>query len=218
MALRREEITRKLLHLFALLIPISIFYIPRWSMPKILPVVLIAFFLAGSVLIESLRFRIPAIQKMFFKFFGALLREEESGKTTGSTFIFGAALLCSIFFLNYPHIAFIALFLFILGDAIAALVGQSIGKIKIGKKSLEGSLACFLMCMFLFYAVFPLFPGLLEKWGSIVPWQISVSVSLATTILELIPLRITPKFVLNDNLAVPVICGFLMLGLQKILF
>lgn len=216
MGLRKEEITRKLLHLFALLMPIGIFYMPRWSLPEYLAAGILAFLLTGSVIIESLRFRVPVIQKLFFRFFGSMLREEESSKTTGSTYVIGAALLCSILFRNHPHISFMVLSLFILGDAIAAIVGLSIGRIRIGKKSLEGSAACFLLCMVLFYGVFPFVPELLNQWDGKVPVTIAVVTSLAVTLFELIPLRIAPKIVINDNLAVPVIAGCIMLGLSRI--
>lgn len=126
-------------------------------------------------------------------------------------------MLCSVIFWNYPHISFMVLSMFILGDAIAAIVGLSIGRIKIGKKSLEGSLACFFLCMALFYGVFPYLPGILESWGGKVNIIIALATSLSVTIFELIPLKITPKTVINDNLAVPVISGFVMLGLSKAL-
>ncbi len=218
MALRKEEITRKLLHLFALAMPVGIFYFPKWSLPSYLPLTILSFLLVGSVVVESLRFKNPAIQKLFFKFFGSMLREEESSKTTGSTYVIGAAVLCSILFWKTPHISFMVLSMFILGDAIAAIVGLSIGRIKIGKKSLEGSMACFILCMALFYGVFPFFPGILEPWGGKVPFIIAIATSLSITIFELIPLRITPKIVINDNLAVPVISGFVMLVLSKTVF
>jgi len=220
MALRKEEITRKLLHLFALLMPVGIFYLPKFSLSPLIAAGVLAFLFAGSVVVEYLRFRIPMIQKIFYIFFGSMLRDEESGKTTGSTFVIGAALLCAILFTlftNKFHVAFMVLFIFILGDAIAAIVGQSIGRIKIGKKSLEGSLACFLMCLLLFFGVFPFFPGLLDSWHGKVSVPIAVMVALSTTIFELVPLKITRNFVINDNLAVPVISGFLMIGMEKLL-
>jgi dolichol kinase len=218
MALRKEEITRKLLHLFALVMPVGIFYFPKWSLPSYLPLAILSFVLVGSMIIESLRFKNPAIQKLFFQFFGSMLREEESSKTTGSTYVIGAAVLCCILFWKTPHISFMVLSMFILGDAVAAIVGLSIGRIKIGKKSLEGSMACFLLCMILFYAVFPLLPGILQPWGGKVPMIIAIVTSLSVTIFELIPLRITPKIVINDNLAVPVISGLVMLALSKMVF
>ena len=36
-----------------------------------------------------------------------------------------------------------ALFFLFLGDAAAALVGKSMGRIRIGEKTLEGALGCF---------------------------------------------------------------------------
>jgi len=215
MALRKEEITRKLLHLFALLMPAGIFYLPEcFGVHPAVPVAILAFLTVGSITVESLRFRVPAVQKTFRFCFGHLMRQEEDGKVTGSTYIIAAALLCSIIFYNYRYISFIVLTIFILGDAIAAIVGLSVGRIKIGKKSLEGSLACFAMCMALFYFVFPHLPGAVfnafndRAWYSdIAAWSISVAASLSTTIFELVPLRITKKLTINDNLAVPVITG-----------
>ncbi len=217
MALRKEEITRKLLHLFALLMPAGIYYLPEMNFSYSIPVGTLAFLLGGSIVIESLRFRIPAVQKIFFTMFGHLLRQEESTKTTGSTYVIGAALLCAILFMNHRHIAFMVLSLFILGDAIAAIVGLSVGRIKIGKKSLEGSAACFLLCMGLMYGVFPFLPGILESWGGKVPLAMAIVSSLSITLFELFPLKITSKFIINDNLAVPVITGFIMIGMERLL-
>ena len=110
-----------------------------------------------------------------------------------------------------------ALFMFILGDAVAALVGISMGKIKLGAKSLEGSVACFIMCLLLFYAVFPWLPGLLDAWQGRLPPLITLSTALVITVFELIPLKIHPKITINDNLAVPVIAAFVMMGLESVI-
>jgi dolichol kinase len=228
MALRKEEITRKLLHLFALLMPAGIFYLPRFNVPDAVPIGILAFLVVGSITVESLRFRIPAVQKIFFVCFGHLLRQEEDRKVTGSTYIMAAALLCSLIFINHKYISLIVLTIFILGDAIAAIAGLSIGRIKIGKKSLEGSLACFAVCMALFYGLFPYLPptfsnlsetagplGVMDAWGGKVPLILALAASLSTTVFELIPLRITKKLTINDNLAVPVITGGIMLLMER---
>jgi dolichol kinase len=218
MALRREEITRKLLHLFALIMPIGIFYFPKWNFPGYYVAIALGLALTGSVVVETLRFRFPCVQKVFFTLFGSMLREEESAKTTGSTFVIGAALLCSIIFYKYTYVSFIVLTLFILGDAIAAIIGLSIGRIKIlGKKSLEGSLACLILCMVLFYGAFPFIPGLLSVWGGKVPFIIAITTSLSITLFELIPIKLTSKITVNDNLAVPVIAGGILIGISKVL-
>jgi len=218
MALRREEIARKLLHLFALVMPVCIYYFPKWNIPWYVASIALAVVFFGSVIVETLRFRVPFIQKMFFAFFGSMLREEETHKVTGSTWVIGAALICSVIFKDYGHISFMVLTLFILGDAIAAVVGLSIGRIKImGKKSLEGSLACLLLCMILFYTAFPFVPGLLDVWNGKIPFIFAFVTSLTITVFELIPLKITKKYTINDNLAVPVIAGGVLLWLSKVI-
>ena len=215
--LSREEVTRKLLHLIALVMPLGIFYLPRWSFPRgIAPIFLTALF-AGSVLIEMSRFGSPAIQRAFFRLFGWLLRKEERFKIAGSTWVIGAAALCSILFFNATYVSCMALSLFVIGDAVAALVGISIGRIKIGKKSLEGSLACFFSCIILSYCLFPFLPGLLDRWGGTLPLPIVLVTAGVVTVFELAPLRITRNIVINDNLAVPVIAGYTMLGMEKLL-
>ncbi len=219
MALTREEINRKLLHLFALAMPAGIFYLPamtdfpRWGAPVILAVL---FF--GSIIVERLRFRYPAVQKIFHDSFGSMLRSEEKEKITGSTYIIGAGFICSIVFFQKPHISFMTLSMFILGDAVAALVGLSVGRIRIGKKSLEGSLACFALSLLLLKGVFPYLPLLLDYWDGRMPISIAFIGALSIALFELIPLRITPRFTINDNLAVPVITGGIMIGMHQLLF
>jgi dolichol kinase len=197
--------------------PIGIFYFPKWNLPGYYVSIALGLALTASIIVETLRFRVPYVQKLFFTFFGSMLREEESVKTTGSTFVIGAALLCSIIFYKYTYVSFIVLTLFILGDAIAAIIGLSIGRIKIlGKKSLEGSLACLLLCIALFYGAFPYVPGLLDEWGGKVPFIIAITTALSITLFELIPLKVTPKLIINDNLAVPVIAGAILIGISKV--
>ena len=210
MPLPKEEIARKLLHLFALTMPAGIYYIPQWTGSWLVPSVILAVLFSGSVIIENLRRKSPAVQKLFYRVAGSMLRKEEKHVVTGSTWVIGAALICSIIFRKEPYIALLVLTVFILGDAVAALVGMSMGRIKIGKKSLEGSLACFVLCMIFFMAVFPLIPGLLQPSDGHIPIGVAVATSLAVTVFELIPLRVTPKLTINDNLAVPVIAGLLL--------
>jgi dolichol kinase len=212
--LSKEEIRRKLLHLFALLMPMGILYGPEWSFPPVFMTILLGTLFFVSVSVEFMRFKSPVVQTFFFKCFGSMLRKEEHFKITGSTWVIGAAFFCSILFSNESHISFIALFLFILGDAVAALIGISLGRVKIGKKSLEGSLACFLTCIAVFYLVFPLFPGLLDVWNNRLPHGIVLVTALVITVFELVPLKVLPRVIINDNLAVPIIAGYVIKGLE----
>ncbi|MDM8551623.1 hypothetical protein QUF72_16165 [Desulfobacterales bacterium HSG2] len=217
MPLTKQEINRKLFHLFALLLPVGIFYFPKiFGISELMVTAIIAFLLTVIVAIETLRFRYPKIHEIFQTCFRSMLRKEEGETITGSTYFIGAALICSILFPKAPHISFMSLTMFLLGDAVAALVGLSIGRIKIGKKSLEGSLACFFLCVILCFGLFPYLPSLLDAWGGAVPLPLIFIVSLAITIFELIPLRIK-NFTLNDNLYVPVVAGLVMRYLYPLL-
>lgn len=210
MYLPKEEIARKLLHLLALTMPIGIYYLPQLGFSWLVPTGILGVLLGGSVIVENLRQVNPAVQSLFHKVAGSMLRKEERHCTTGSTWLIGAAFICSILFRNDPWVAFIVLTLFILGDAVAALVGMSMGKIRIGAKSLEGSAACLCLCMVCFYAVFPFIPGLIRSPGGFLPFLVTLTTSIVITLFELVPLRVMPQLVINDNLAVPVIAGIVL--------
>lgn len=216
MRLPKEEINRKLLHLFALTMPAGIYYLPLFGLSWYLPTIILAVLLGILVIVEKVRQLNPAVQALFNNVAGSMLRNEEHYQITGSTWLIGAALLCSIIFRNDSWIAFVVLTLFILGDAVAALVGMSVGRIRIGKKSLEGSAACFSLCMVFFYAVFPLVPGLILSPSGRLPIVVTLATSLAITIFELVPLRLTPKLVINDNIAAPVLAGLVLKGMTCI--
>ena len=100
--------------------------------------------------------------------------------------------------------------LFILGDGAAALVGMSIGRIKIGKKTLEGSLACLIVSLMMLSFIFPQIPLLLDEWEGVVPVTLVTITSFCITILELVPMKLTKTININDNPAVPVLAGFVM--------
>ena len=214
MALTSEEINRKLLHILSgCAIPAGILYIPYIpGAPKDLPMIILGILLVLSLMVELIRFKMPAVQKMFYRFVGSMLRSEENKKLTGATYIYASAFICTIIFRHRPEVSFIVLNLFILGDAVAAVVGLSIGRIKIGKKSLEGSLACFVLCLLLFFFVYPSVPLLLEPWQGRLPLMLIICTSLSITVFELVPLKFGKSFSINDNLSVPVISGLIMLA------
>jgi dolichol kinase len=221
MGLRREEITRKLLHvIFGAVIPAGILYIPLYAekstwlphtiRPEWYPAVILAISLVLFTGTDILRLKVKFISDIFHRWFGAMLRHEETKRVTGATWIIASSLICSIVFVKAPHISAMVLGLFIWGDAAAALVGQSIGRIKIGHKSLEGSIACFVLCIGTFFFIFPHVPLLLDSWSGAVPVLLIFIVSLSITIMELMQFRIGKHLTINDNLIVPIIAGFIM--------
>lgn len=228
MALRKEEVYRKVLHVITgAAVPGLILYIPRyaplfpwapgWLNPNMYSPLLALLAAAVFTVVELLRFRCGPVQALFYRISGAALRPEEEKKLTGATYIVYSTLLCSIVFVNQPFISFMALCAFIWGDAAAALVGQSIGRTKIGKKSLEGSLACFVLCLVLFSVVFPLVPHLLDAWRGRTPLLLTLAGSLCITVMELFQIRISRNIRINDNLSVPVLTGIVLQLLYPVL-
>jgi dolichol kinase len=222
MALRKEEINRKALHaLSGTIIPALVLYLPlfgprfswlpAWLTPRLYPAVLTGLTAALLTAIEIVRVRSAFMQRVFYSVSGGAMRPEEAKKMTGATYIFYAALACSIVFVDNPSISFMALSAFIWGDAAAALVGQSIGKTRIGSKTLEGSLGCFFLCLALFFLVFPALPHVLSPWRGAMPPFMGLLASMCITVLELFPITIGKNFIINDNLTVPLITGIMML-------
>lgn len=136
----------------------------------------------------------PSVNDFFAKYFKGLMREKERNQFTGSFFYMLGSTISVIFF--RPPVAVCGILFLIIGDFMAALVGISYGRIKIGRKSLEGSVACFLSC-FLICLVF--------LWN--VQWveQIAFWGALAATLTELL----NPSFI-DDNLSIPCISGLVI--------
>lgn len=216
MKLRREEISRKGLHLvFGALIPAVILYAPAcvefpglppggadWVWPA--GIFAVSTLLLGGA--EFLRFRVRWARDWYQTMFGSFMREEEAKRTTGATYISASALICVLVLRNHLNVAAMVLWMFIWGDAVAALVGQSIGRIRIAGKSLEGSLSCFLLCLALVFGLFPFIPGMMERPGGGMGVVPGVLVALMVTVQELFPLK-WKTVTVNDNLTVPVVTG-----------
>jgi dolichol kinase len=185
----KKELSRKGIHIFALGIPFGILFLPKSvSLPILIGLTVIV------VTVEILRAIFPGIQELFLSVFGSLLRKHEKRGMTGSTALFLSSTIL-ILFLN-REIAFLSLSCIILGDAGAALVGKNFGKLRIGKKSVEGSITCFAICLLIFFLCKNFLPNITPVQGLVC--------ACATTLLELIPVP------LDDNLYVPVISGILL--------
>ncbi len=225
MKLTREEILRKVLHLFfGVIIPAGILYIPLMPLvvshsgkmirPWMYPTMILAGFTLILFVVELARFRLGWVQKIFSALFGTVLRREESVKMTGATYIAFSSLICSVIFMYRPDISSMVISTFLWGDGAAALVGISIGKIRVGKKTIEGSAACFILCMIMFFGLFPYVPLLYDRWGGALPLMIGLVASFCIMALELFPLRLS-RFTVNDNLYVPALTGMVILLMEK---
>jgi dolichol kinase len=125
-------------------------------------------------------------------FFRTLRNKETSRENfqfTGAIYVLLSALLCLCLF--GKEVAAIALTVMLISDSAAALIGRSIGKIKIYKnKTLEGTLAFFFTAVIINLLFWPLYP-----FG----W-INVIACLVATLAEVYE----DKIEIDDNLSVPV--------------
>ncbi len=210
--LSKEEVLRKLLHILALALPVGIFYCPIiWDFNRLYVVFLILSFLLLFLIIEISRLKSIFLGKWFSYFFGSMMREEEKIKITGATYILGGSLICSFVSLYSDFAAaasFISLSLFILGDAAAAISGKAFGRIKVGKKTLEGAVGCLILCVSVSVFVFPQLPKFSSLWGNEISILEILVISFSVTILELFPIRVGHVSI-NDNLYVPVASTFI---------
>ena len=202
------EFRRKALHLFALIIPAGLY-----AFPTRLAVVLLLCVTGAAVAVELLRFGIPAVQRLFMRYFSPLLREHESRAFTGSTALLLSASLCAFLLVDTDgpwrfspqakNALFYAFAFLILGDAFAAILGKRYGRRKIaGQKTYVGTLACFLTGVAIYGVTRPFMAGGM-------PWAAAAAGAALTALLEVLPVRV------DDNLLVPPPVCFLMVMLQK---
>lgn len=138
----------------------------------------------------------------------SILREHERTQLTGACyFSLGCTLAIT---LAPPSVAACAILNLVLGDMAAALVGVSFGgevaNVKLGRagaKSVEGSLAMFVVCVLVGCLVFANIP--LREYA--------VVLGAATATLT----ELYEPFLLNDNLTIPVFSALaLQIGLNRI--
>jgi len=147
---------------------------------------------------ELLRLRVPRMNRRFSSLLKPLLREEETSRLTGTSYILVASLIA---FLAFPRdIAVLALCFLAVGDAMATIAGKQVGKRRLLGKTLEGSLACFASCLALGFIVY--YAGLNIRLLT------GVAGSVSAAIIEAMPLPI------NDNLTIPLFAGLVMTVMQ----
>lgn len=172
----QDEIKRKLFH-FSIIFYIAAYYFLPKSTVIIGLIVLIA--IAGTV--EVVRAHNHKFNALMLKMFSGIYRKSEEHQVTGIVWTLIGAVITIIVF-DDKSCVIASFFYLALGDSAAALVGRSIGKHKIyGGKSLEGSFACFIVCLIAGLFIFD-------------SWQLALAGGLIATFVESIP------WPLSDNL------------------
>lgn len=184
---------RKFLHLLTACLPIVYLHIERREMLIILVSLTCLSFLA-----DILRLEIKPLGAVFYRFFEKLLWEKEKRIFTGASIFFLSASL-SVFLFSKP-IALAALLFLSVGDTTAYFVGTRFGRISLaGEKTLEGSLACLILCIVISFFI----PHL--------QFLVLLSGAIAASVVELFP------FGVDDNLVLPLVSGFVMEAIRYII-
>ena len=185
----KKELFRKAIHLSSLWIPAAIYF-----MPKLILVPILLIILTGNIILEYGNFKKYAwARKSFGVLFFRTLRNKETSREhfqfTGAIYVLLSSLLCLCFFSK--EIGAIALTVMLISDSAAALVGRSVGRIKIYKnKTLEGTLAFFASAV-----IINLLFGQFHPFG----W-FSLAACLAATMAEVFE----DKIEIDDNLSIPI--------------
>ena len=149
-----------------------------------------------AIVLELSRRRFPRLNEWFMAQTSVLLKESESSRVLGSTYMAAASLIVFLFF--DKEIAILALMYIAVGDPLAGVVGKRYGRLKIGSKSVEGTLA---------FAVGAGGVGCaLIAAGLDVPYWVALGGAGVGALVELLPSPV------DDNLTVPTMSGVVMWG------
>jgi acyl phosphate:glycerol-3-phosphate acyltransferase len=196
-----REIRRKIFHVLAgMSIPVLYYvfmmlqrssgrpylYLARW--------ILVGAMLA-TLIIDVIRLKHQFAKIIFIDFLGPLLRRHEISAITGATYMMISATGAILAFKS--EVAIAAISFLVIGDALAAVVGRSVGRPVFFQKSLEGAAACLAGCLAI-GTVIVLLPGTeLAYWTMVLG-------AVTATVVEILPLP------LDDNISIPMISGLVM--------
>ncbi len=190
----RQELERKLIHLSSLWMVFAIYFFDKTQALIFFGSLLIIFFV-----LEYLRMTNEIVGKLASRFFQNIMRPRETVQKfsfralTGSFYFILAVFLSVLLFSR--EIAIVAVLIMVISDTIAALVGKSIGKVRIYDKTLEGSVAFFVTTyVILLVAQFELS---------------HIHIFLIALIVTLVELTAN-KIKVNDNLSITLCSGFLI--------
>ncbi len=178
---------RKVYHVVsASIIPLVYFYNPlhqsdadlRHTLLWVLVSTFVSFFSLDWLRLNDQRFN-----SQFMKLFSVLIRRTEQNKFNGATFLCFAFSL--VVFLFPRTVAITAMLFLSLGDTAAELGGLYFGRLKIFRRSAEGT--------FSFFAV-----AFAIAWALVGDWRIALLSAAAGALIELF------SFEVDDNLTVPI--------------
>ncbi len=199
----RDELVRKLIHLFSLSIPVIYYFIPSST-----SITILIYLTIFALLFDGGRFVSKSFAKLFYRVFGFLLRKHELDKEkknlTGATYVLLSALICALIF---PKVIFVTAFtILIISDTSAALIGRKFGKRKFLRKSFEGTLSFFISA-----SIVVIFTPKVSNFP--MEYVIGFIAAFVGAIVENISYGLA-----DDNLSIPISVGLTMWALYAIFF
>jgi len=185
-----SKVRRRLFHIGACsAIALAASFLPRETLLPSLGTVTLLF-----LAFEFTRLRVPGVNGWFFSCFGSLLRKEEAVRVTTSSYVLVAALAVYLAFgkdITVASLAFLAI-----GDVVAGVVGERMGRTPLSGKALEGHLACLASCVVI---------GLvLRSAGLDIGLAVILAGALGATAGQAVPHPV------DDNLTLPLLAGVAM--------
>ena len=187
------HLARKSWHVLAVLFMAFIYsHVDRGMALKILAVAMFLF-----VGMDILRLKIEKINVLVLKVFGVVMRRTEIDHPAGTTYLLSGVFISVYLFPK--DIVMLTLFFLAIADPVASYFGIRYGKDKIiNNKSLQGTMAAFVVCAIIAFIYMQVNKMLLER---------IVLVSLISGIIGALS-ELIPFFKLDDNLTFPIVCSF----------
>ena len=185
----KSEFARKAIHLSNAIIPLSYYY---FLPDKLDMIIILASCLILCFIIEIYRKINQKLSIFFSNWFEFMMRDsEKKGEITGATWVFVGALF-TILLVPDPYNIISLLFLSF-GDTFAAIIGMKFPYIKLGRKTLSGSIAGFFACLAI---------GLVIDLP--IAYEIIIFGAFTAMLIEILPLAV------NDNVSIPIFSGLSM--------
>ena len=182
---------RKLFRIGAgIVFPVVYYFSPN----KIIVEMLLLYLLGIMTTLEVMRCISPSLWRTIAEHSKGILKVRQ-GMITGTTALLIANIIVIAFF--NKQVAIVSLVYMLFGDTASAIIGTKYGKVKMGDKTLEGSLAFFITVMVLAL--------IFHQWTGIrIHLLILIFGAIAATITEALPIEI------NDNLTVAPVTAIVM--------
>ncbi len=159
-----------------------------WEPSRVLGVAILSSVVIAAFVADAVRLTHPRVNELFFRAFGKLASPREARGVASSTW-YAAGILAAFAF--FPRdVAVSAILVLGLCDPAAAFVGRRFGRRPFLGGTLEGSLA--------FFALAALILGARHTWPA------ALAAAGAAALAE------RRSWPLDDNLAIPVVCGALI--------